>query len=339
MCEDLKLSSYDYALDKSLIATHPLYPKENAKLLVYERKSQKITHSTFAQLRDFLPPCALIFNDTKVIKARIYGQKESGAKVELFLHAPLTSQNFLAQIKGRVRVGEILHFKRGLRAEILELLEDGLRVVRLSQEGRILEPSALYTLLDEIGHTPLPPYIKRADEKSDEKDYQSIFAKNLGAVAAPTASLHFSEEMIKNLSQKHEIHTLTLHIGAGTFKGVECENITLHKMHKEFFHLPEKTRTLINSKTPLLCVGTTAVRTVEYYARTGLSSGECDLFLHPQNLPVRVDYLLTNFHLPRSTLIMLVAAFVGREKTLELYDEAIKREYRFYSYGDGMLIL
>lgn len=339
MCEDLRLSSYDYALDKGLIASRPAHPKESAKLLVYERKSAKITHSFFANLSDFLPPCALIFNDTKVIKARIYGHKESGAKVELLLHAPLSPQNFLAQIRGRVRVGEILHFKRGLMAEILELLEDGLRVVRLVQEGRVLEPGALYALLDEIGHTPLPPYIKRADEKSDERDYQSIFAKNLGAVAAPTASLHFSEAMVENLSQKHAIHTLTLHIGAGTFRGVECENIALHKMHKEFFHIPPQTRALIDSKSPLLCVGTTAARSVEHYARTGLFSGECDLFLHPQNLPLRVDHLLTNFHLPRSTLIMLVAAFVGRERILALYREAMRENYRFYSYGDGMLIL
>lgn len=339
MYEDLRLSNYDYFLDKKYIATRPVYPKENAKLLVYERKSQKITHSTFAHLADFLPPCDLVFNDTKVIKARIYGHKESGGKIELFIHTPLNSQTFLAQIKGRVKIGEILHFEQGLRAEILELLSDGLRIVKLRQNEKILDPAALYALLEIIGHTPLPPYIKRADEKSDEKDYQSIFAKNLGAVAAPTASLHFSKEMIENLKQKHEFYSLTLHIGAGTFKGVESEDLREHKMHKEFFHIPEKTRTLINSKNPLLCVGTTTVRTVEYYARTGIFSGECDLFLHPQNLPVRVDYLLTNFHLPRSTLIMLVAAFVGREKTLALYDEAIKREYRFYSYGDGMLIL
>ena len=185
----------------------------------------------------------------------------------------------------------------------------------------------------------MPPYIKRADNKDDESWYQSIFAKNMGAVAAPTASLHFDENMLQELKQKHEHAFITLHVGAGTFKGVESENILEHKMHSEYYEISKSAKAIINSTQKLLAVGTTSTRTVEYFVRSGASSGECDLFLHPLNPPKRVDFLLTNFHLPKSTLIMLVASFLGLEKTLELYKKAVEMKYRFYSYGDGMLII
>ncbi|MGR2806830.1 tRNA preQ1(34) S-adenosylmethionine ribosyltransferase-isomerase QueA [Campylobacter coli] len=340
--KDLLLSSYDYTLPNELIATYPVHPKEDAKLLVFERKNNQISHTTFKNLQDFLPDCALFFNDTKVIKARIYGNKSSGGKIELFLHQPcLDSQDslFLAQIKGRVKKDEILSFEQNLKAKVIELLDDGLRKVQFFQNDEVLNTFKLYELLDTIGHVPLPPYIKRSDEKSDLEDYQSIFAKNLGAVAAPTASLHFSENMLENLKKRHEIYHLTLHVGAGTFKSVECENLENHKMHSEFFDIPKKACEAIDSQKKILGVGTTVTRTIEYYARTKQNQGFCNLFLHPHNPPLRQDYLLTNFHLPKSTLIMLVSAFIGRQNCLKLYDIAIKEKYRFYSYGDAMLIL
>ncbi|EAJ9889278.1 tRNA preQ1(34) S-adenosylmethionine ribosyltransferase-isomerase QueA [Campylobacter coli] len=340
--KDLLLSSYDYTLPNELIATYPVHPKEDAKLLVFERKNNQISHTTFKNLQDFLPDCALFFNDTKVIKARIYGNKSSGGKIELFLHQPcLDSQDslFLAQIKGRVKKDEILSFEQNLKAKVIELLDDGLRKVQFFQNDEVLNTFKLYELLDTIGHIPLPPYIKRSDEKSDLEDYQSIFAKNLGAVAAPTASLHFSENMLENLKKRHEIYHLTLHVGAGTFKSVECENLENHKIHSEFFDIPKKACEVIDSQKKILGVGTTVTRTIEYYARTKQNQGFCDLFLHPHNPPLRQDYLLTNFHLPKSTLIMLVSAFIGRQNCLKLYDIAIKEKYRFYSYGDAMLIL
>ena len=340
--KDLLLSSYDYTLPNELIATYPVHPKEDAKLLVFERKNNQIFHTTFKNLQDFLPDCALFFNDTKVIKARIYGNKSSGGKIELFLHQPcLGSQDslFLAQIKGRVKKDEILSFEQNLKAQVVELLDDGLRKVQFFQNNEALNTFKLYELLDTIGHVPLPPYIKRSDEKSDLEDYQSIFAKNLGAVAAPTASLHFSESMLENLKKRHEIYHLTLHVGAGTFKSVECENLENHKMHSEFFDIPKKACEMIDSQKKILGIGTTVTRTIEYYTRTKQSQGFCDLFLHPHNPPLRQDYLLTNFHLPKSTLIMLVSAFIGRQNCLKLYNIAIKEKYRFYSYGDAMLIL
>lgn len=340
--KDLLLSSYNYTLPNELIATYPVHPKEDAKLLVFERKNNQISHTTFKNLQDFLPDCTLFFNDTKVIKARIYGNKSSGGKIELFLHQPcLDSQDslFLAQIKGRVKKDEILSFEQNLKAQVVELLDDGLRKVQFFQNNEVLNTFKLYELLDTIGHVPLPPYIKRSDEKSDLEDYQSIFAKNLGAVAAPTASLHFSENMLENLKKRHEIYHLTLHVGAGTFKSVECENLENHKMHSEFFDIPKKACEVIDSQKKILGIGTTVTRTIEYYARTKQSQGFCDLFLHPHNPPLRQDYLLTNFHLPKSTLIMLVSAFIGRQNCLKLYDIAIKEKYRFYSYGDAMLIL
>ncbi len=340
--KDLLLSSYDYTLPNELIATYPVHPKEDAKLLVFERKNNQISHTTFKNLQDFLPDCALFFNDTKVIKARIYGNKSSGGKIELFLHQPcLDSQDslFLAQIKGRVKKDEILSFEQNLKVKVIELLDDGLRKVQFFQNDEVLNTFKLYELLDTIGHIPLPPYIKRSDEKSDLEDYQSIFAKNLGAVAAPTANLHFSENMLENLKKRHEIYHLTLHVGAGTFKSVECENLENHKMHSEFFDIPKKACEAIDSQKKILGVGTTVTRTIEYYARTKQNQGFCDLFLHPHNPPLRQDYLLTNFHLPKSTLIMLVSAFIGRQNCLKLYDIAIKEKYRFYSYGDAMLIL
>ena len=340
MRDPLKTSSYDYNLPKELIATHPVSPADSARLLVYNRTTNTITHTTFKHLMDFLPNELSVFlNDTKVIKARIFGTKETGGKVELLLNKPLFMDRYLVMIGGKVRVGTQLFFDENLMAEVLEVNEDGSRIVKFSQNDKKLDFLELVEILNKIGHLPLPPYMNRSDEKEDEKDYQTLFAKNYGAVAAPTASLHFTPELLEKINAKYSVNYLTLHVGAGTFKPVDVDDILNHPMHSEYFEIGIDAKKALDNAQKVLAVGTTVTRTVEYYARTNKIQGECDLFLNPANKPIKVDYLLTNFHLPKSTLIMLVASFVGLEKTLEIYHEAIKENYRFYSYGDGMLII
>ncbi|RXK06126.1 tRNA preQ1(34) S-adenosylmethionine ribosyltransferase-isomerase QueA [Halarcobacter bivalviorum] len=338
--DPLKTSSYDYHLPKELIATKPVYPADSAKLLVYNRQTDTITHTTFKSLMEFLPENLSIFlNDTKVIKARIFGQKQSGGKVELLFNKPLFMDRYLVMIRGKVKVGTKLFFPMNLEAEVLEVNEDGSRVVNFIQKDKKLDFLTLVEILNEIGHLPLPPYMNREDEEKDNEDYQTLFAKNYGAVAAPTASLHFTEELLEKINNKYKVDYLTLHVGAGTFKPVDSEEILEHPMHSEYFEIGIEAKKALDEAQKVLAVGTTVTRTVEYYARTNKIQGECDLFLNPANKPIKVDHLLTNFHLPKSTLIMLIASFVGLEKTLEIYEEAIKEKYRFYSYGDGMLII
>ncbi|WP_458396702.1 tRNA preQ1(34) S-adenosylmethionine ribosyltransferase-isomerase QueA [Campylobacter sp.] len=332
------LDSYDYELPSSLIASSPANPKESANLLVYQRSNNKITYTKFGNLMEFLPDCDIIFNDTKVIKARIYGKKSSGGAVELLLNQPLGQGKFSTLIKGRVKAGTILEFDNGLSCEVIELLDE-YRIVKFYQNNKLVDTTCLYQILNTIGHVPLPPYIKREDQKSDEIWYQSIFAKNDGAVAAPTASLHFSPQMIQNLKSKHNISYITLHVGAGTFKGVEVSDIREHKMHSEIYTISDEAINTINSNRPILGVGTTVTRCIEYFYKTGIKDGLCDLFLHPANPPQRQNYLLTNFHLPKSTLIMLVASFVGLDNIKEIYKQAIEKNYKFYSYGDAMLVI
>ncbi|MGE0052414.1 MAG: tRNA preQ1(34) S-adenosylmethionine ribosyltransferase-isomerase QueA [Arcobacter sp.] len=340
MLDPLKTSSYDYDLPKELIATKPVSPADSARLLVYNRKENKITHTTFKNLMEVLPSDLSIFlNDTKVIKARIFGEKESGGKIELLLNKPLFMDRYLVMIRGKVKIGTKLFFDEDLIAEVVELNEDGTRVVKFFKEDKNLDFLELVEILNKIGHLPLPPYMNREDEKEDEKDYQTLFAKNYGAVAAPTASLHFTPELLEKINNKYEVNYLTLHVGAGTFKPVDVDEILNHPMHSEYFEIGIEAKKALDNAKKVLAVGTTVTRTIEYYARTNKIQGECDLFLNPSNQPIKVDYLLTNFHLPKSTLIMLIASFVGLEKTLEIYHEAIKEKYRFYSYGDGMLII
>lgn len=341
MLDPLKTSSYDYELPKELIATQPVSPADSARLLVYDRKTDTITHTTFKNLLDVLPKDISIFlNDTKVIKARIFGKKASGGKVELLLNKPLFMDRYLVMTRGRVRsVGTEIFFDKGLVAKVLELNEDGSRVVEFFKDDKKLDFLSLVNILNDIGHLPLPPYMNREDNKQDEKDYQTLFAKNYGAVAAPTASLHFTDELFEKLKKNFPVNYLTLHVGAGTFKPVDAEDILEHPMHSEYFEIGIDAKKQMDSAEKVLAVGTTVTRTVEYYARTNKIQGECDLFLNPANKPIKVDHLLTNFHLPKSTLIMLIASFVGLEKTLEIYHEAVKEKYRFFSYGDGMLII
>jgi S-adenosylmethionine:tRNA ribosyltransferase-isomerase len=333
--KDLLVESYDYSLPKELIATYPITPRDDAKLLVYNRKDGKITHTTFKNILDFVGDSHFIFNDTKVLKARVFGKKASGGKIELLLNRPF-NDSFLVYIRGKVKVGMNLYFDENLEAVVEKLNEDGSRIVSFFQNGEKLQFLELVEILNTIGHIPLPPYIDREDEKLDEDEYQTKFAKNYGAVAAPTASLHFTDELLSKIKNKS---FLTLHVGAGTFKPVDVKNILEHNMHSEFFEIPKETAQILNSDKKIVAVGTTSTRTIEYYAREKKLFGECNLFLHPNNKPIRVDSLVTNFHLPKSTLIMLVSAFIGRDKSLELYEIAIKNRYRFYSYGDAMLIV
>lgn len=307
---------------------------------MFERNTKRITHTLFKNLFEFLPiDTAVVLNDTKVIKARIFGKKESGGEVEVLLNTPLQENLYTAYIRGKVKVGTLIFFEENLHAEVNALHEDGMRTLAFYHKKLPIHTNTLFDILETIGHIPLPPYIKREDTKEDSLDYQSVFAQERGAVAAPTASLHFTPAMFEELKQRYETHFLTLHVGAGTFKPVDAEDIKDHVMHSEIYAIPKLTCKLINDTNPLLAIGTTVTRTVEYYVRTKQAVGACNLFLHPNNIPIRVNHLLTNFHLPKSTLIMLVASFIGVEKTLELYEEAVREKYRFFSYGDAMLII
>lgn len=306
---------------------------------MYDRKTDEIFHKTVSNLAQFLPKnSALIFNNTKVIKARIFGTKPTGGKIEL-LFIRSVEDGYLTQIRGKVHLGDRLHFEQNLSAVIVDKLGSGELIVRFFLDNRELNYPDLIMILEKIGHTPLPPYIKRPDTKDDETSYQTCFASSYGSVAAPTASLHFDSELLHKVRSAHSWAELTLHVGLGTFKGVEASDIRSHQIHSESYQISQTASDLIASDKPIVAIGTTACRTIEHFVRTKKPSGECDLFLHPNNKPVRVNHLLTNFHLPKSTLIMLVAAFVGVDKTKEIYNEAISQNYRFFSYGDAMLII
>jgi len=339
--KELLTQSYDFHLPDELIASYPASPRDHAKLLVYDRATDTITHARFYDLEKFLPKeCALIFNDTKVIKARLYGKKPSGGKIELLINKPLDAHKVHVYIRGKVKVGSEILFEENLKAVVEQLNEDGSRIVTFYKEEKQLRFEEVLPIIDTIGHIPLPPYINREDNTQDATEYQSVFAHNEGAVAAPTASLHFTPEQHKRICEKHPHAYVTLHVGSGTFKPVEAQIITDHPMHSEYYAISKEAKEILDSDIPVLSVGTTSTRTIEFYARhKEQTSGEANLFLHPQNKPLRVNHLLTNFHLPKSTLLMLVASFIGLKKTQELYAEAIKEKYRFYSYGDAMLIL
>ncbi len=338
---ELLTSSYDFHLPDELIATHPASPRDSAKLLVYDRKTDTITHTTFKDFEKFIPKeCAIIFNNTKVIKARLYGKKSSGGKIELLINKPLNATDINVYIRGKVKTDTKILFDNDLSATVKALNDDGSRVVNFSNSQEILRFEDLLPIIEIIGHVPLPPYIQRKDNKEDESEYQSVFATQEGAVAAPTASLHFTPEQYKRVCKNFKHAFVTLHVGSGTFKPVEAKVITDHPMHSEYFEITPYAKELLDSSTSILSIGTTSTRTIEFYARNKeMTNGEANLFLHPNNKPKRVNHILTNFHLPKSTLLMLVASFVGLNKTKELYAEAIKNNYRFYSYGDAMLIL
>ncbi|HFB53454.1 MAG TPA: tRNA preQ1(34) S-adenosylmethionine ribosyltransferase-isomerase QueA, partial [Sulfurimonas autotrophica] len=234
--KELLTASYDFTLPEELIATYPASPRDHAKLLVYDRARDTITHTYFYELEKFLPKeCALIFNDTKVIKARLFGEKTSGGKVELLINRALNAHDVNVYIRGKVKAGTLLHFDENLHAKVKELREDGSRIVNFYQNDKLLRFEELLPIIDKIGHIPLPPYINRADNEEDANEYQSVFAQEEGAVAAPTASLHFTQEQHERICKNFKHAYVTLHVGSGTFKPVEAEIITEHPMHSEYY--------------------------------------------------------------------------------------------------------
>jgi len=334
-----KLSEYNFELPQELIAKYPVEPRDHCRLMVLHRETQKIEHKIFYQIIDYINEGdLLIFNDTKVIPARLIGTKETGAKIEIFLLRPLKEDVWEALIKNvrRLKIGSKVYISEDFFIELIERKEET-AIIKLNTED-------IKKAIEKYGHIPLPPYIDREDEEKDKQMYQTIFASKEGAVAAPTAGLHFTEELISKLKQKGvKIGFITLHVGIGTFKPITTEDITKHKMHEEFYQIPEETIKLIketkeNNKN-IFAVGTTVVRTLESYANTGKTQDYTNIFIYPPYKFKLVDKLITNFHLPKSTLLLLVSAFAGKDFILKAYNEAIKEKYRFFSYGDAMLIL
>ena len=350
MNEDLCLSSYDYPLPQELIAQHPKAKRPESRLMVLERESGQIQHLKFKDILDFLRPGdCMIINKTKVFKARLLGRKPTGGKIEfLLLHYPkeVSPGRFrakaLVKSSKRPKKNLIVSFQQLLEAKILGWNQEGHAEIELRTDAELDQ------VLEKIGSVPLPPYIKRPDDQQDKTRYQTVYATDIGSVAAPTAGLHFSSNLINEIYQKGiEIAPVVLHVGYGTFSPIRYDDITKHKIHEEWIKIPEESAKKINRAKSdgkrILCVGTTSVRTVEFVAsRLGKLcpfSGTCDLFIYPGFKFKVTDMMLTNFHLPKSSLLLLVSAFAGREKILNAYRKAIEEKYRFFSYGDAMLII
>jgi len=335
-----KLSDFDYDLPKELIAKYPLEPRDSCRLMVMDRKDGSIQHRIFRDVVEYLEEGdTLVLNDTKVIPARLKGKKKTGASIEVFLLRPLSENIWEALVKNlkRLKEGDEILFSEEFKAELLEKGKGGKVKVRLIGKD-------INNLIEKYGHIPLPPYIDREDEERDKNHYQTVFAKKEGAVASPTAGLHFTQELLEKIKHKGvNIQFLTLHVGLGTFKPVEIEDFTKHKMHGEYYEIPDKTIKAIKQTKEkgknVVAVGTTVVRTLETYALTGKKEGLSDIFIYPPYRFKIIDRLITNFHLPKSTLILLVSAFASREMILNAYRTAVKERYRFFSYGDAMLIL
>ena len=340
----MKKSDFFYNLPQELIAQHPVEPRDSSRLMTFKRFSDEIGHYHFHDLVDLIRPNdCLILNDTRVLPARLYGIKEdTGARVE-FLLLNQKSGNVWEVITGpgkKAREGARFVFGDGiLKAEIEDVLPDGNRIAKFEYDGNF------FNILEKIGQMPLPHYIK--EELKDNEEYQTVYSRELGSAAAPTAGLHFTNEMLDSLRKKGvKIGFLTLHVGLGTFRPVKAENIEDHKMHSEHYYLPKETADLINNTKKnggrVISVGTTCCRTLESVAtREGEireSEGWTDIFIYPGYEFKCIDALITNFHLPESTLIMLVSAFAGYESTMNAYKIAVKEKYRFFSFGDAMFI-
>lgn len=338
-------SNFSFDLPQDLIAQTPIEPRDHSRLMVVSRENGGIEHRHFYDLPNLLhADDLLVVNDSKVLPARLYGEKETtGAAVELLLleHKEKDIWEALVRPGKKLKEGTSVIFGDGrLRAEIVQHLENGNRLVRFFYEGNF------YTLLDEIGQMPLPHYITA--QLQDKDRYQTVYARKLGSAAAPTAGLHFTKELLNTLQQKKvEIAYVTLHVGLGTFRPVKEENILKHKMHSEHYQITGETAKKINDCKSnggrVIAVGTTSCRTLESVAakfgRIQADEGYTNIFLYPGCTFRVLDGLITNFHLPESTLIMLVSAFLGYEYTMEAYRTAVKEQYRFYSFGDAMLIL
>ena len=348
----MKLSHFIYEYPRELIAKYPAEPRDHSRLMVLDRKTQSIEHRDFHEIVEYFHEGdVLVVNDTKVFPARLYGNKEkTGARIEVFLLRELTPESRLWDVivdpARKIRIGNKLYFENGLIAEVIDNTTSRGRTIRFAFEGSNEE---LYTKIDEIGQTPLPPYIRREVEEADRGRYQTIFAVHRGAVAAPTAGLHFTPDLIDRLADKGvQIVPVTLHVGLGTFRPVEVEDLTKHRMDSESYLIPRGTAEAVNGAllsptNSVTAVGTTVVRAIE----TSLSAantlkgsrGWTDKFIYPPYDFVITERLITNFHMPKSTLLMLVAAFAGYDFVFEAYEEAQKHEYRLFSFGDAMLVL
>ncbi len=339
----MKLSEFDYKLPSELIAQRPVQHRDESRLMVLDRAEGTIEHRRFADVGEYLSPHdALVLNDTRVIPARLFGRKaDTGAKVEALLVRPHNEGEWDALVKParRMRAGTRLAFGGDtLPCTVVGRTDDGL--VRLQFEGDVGEA------LDRVGAVPLPPYIRRPADDEDRKRYQCVYAKRPGAIAAPTAGLHFTDDLIASLRREGvAIVELTLHVGLGTFQPVTSDTVEAHRMHSEWAELSEEAvHRLAEARSAggrIVAVGTTSVRTLESAAQSGALrpfAGETDLFVRPGHQFQATDALITNFHLPKSTLLMLVAAFAGYDFMRRAYDVAVARRYRFYSYGDAMLI-
>jgi len=347
------LNDYDYDLPEERIAQTPVEGRDQSKLLFMDRTTGEIAHHKFSDIYDLLSPSdVLVINNTEVIPARLLGQKETGGKAEvLILDYPGDKKSridngeyvcrCLIKSSKRPKDGTTLIFDQKLKANVVNF-KAGVYVVKFSYKGNFEQ------IIDRIGHVPLPPYIKRNDDKNDRTFYQTVYASQKGAVAAPTAGLHFSLSLMKKLKEKGvKVVALTLHVGYGTFLPVRVSDIRDHRIHSEWYSISKETADRINESKKkghrIVAVGTTAVRTLEYAGKengiVAQGEGSCDLFIYPGYKFKTVDAMLTNFHLPKSTLLMLVSAFSTRDNVLNAYKAAIEKQYRFFSYGDAMLII
>jgi S-adenosylmethionine:tRNA ribosyltransferase-isomerase len=354
----MQTTDFDYQLPEELIANHPPAKRGDSRLLCLQRGNGAIRHKNFAQLPELLnPEDLLVFNNTRVIPARLYGQKESGGKVEVLVERLLGEHEALVQVRASKspRAGVVLLFPSARINDAslagVDLEADGTRATVLGRDGEFFRlrfdcGSSLAEFLQQTGHMPLPPYIKRPDQDADRERYQTVYGQVPGAVAAPTAGLHFDEAMLQALDDKG-VHRafVTLHVGAGTFQPVRVTDVSEHRMHSEWLQVPESVVAQIElcrrRAGRVIAVGTTSVRSLETAALGGRLTayeGETDIFIYPGFEFRVVDAMITNFHLPQSTLLMLVSAFAGKEKILDAYQQAIDQGYRFFSYGDAMFI-
>lgn len=340
----MKTSDFDYNLPEELIAQTPIEKRDTSRLMVVDRNTKEIEHKHFYDLIEYLNEGdTLVLNDSKVFHARLYGvKKETGAKIETFVLKPLADNMFEVMIKPakRLKVGSVVKFDENLSMEVIEKYEEGLAKVRF------FGCSDVFSYIDKIGTVPLPPYIK--EKLDDDERYQTVYSKDKGSAAAPTAGLHFTEELLDNIKQKGvNICYVTLHVGLGTFRPVKEDEITNHKMHSEFFIISNDTAEIINETKKngkdIYAVGTTTVRTLEScyqkYGDIRATNMDTNIFIYPGFEFKAIDHLITNFHLPKSTLLMLISAFYNKDDILKAYNEAIKERYRFFSFGDAMLIL
>lgn len=340
----MKVSDFDFDLPEELIAQHPLEKRDSSRLMVLDKNTGEIEHRSFHDVIEYLNEGdTLVLNNTRVMPARLIGEKEgTGGKIEFLLLKRIEGDRWecLAKPGKRAKVGQKFTFGEGkLICTVVDIVEEGNRIIEFSYEG-IFEQ-----VLDELGEMPLPPYI--TEKLEDKERYQTVYSKEKGSAAAPTAGLHFTEELLKEIKAKGvNIAYLTLHVGLGTFRPVKVEDINEHIMHSEYYHLDNENADLINETkkrgNKVIAVGTTSTRTLETIGDDNgfvrEQSGWTDIFIYPGYKYKVIDELITNFHLPESTLIMLVSALAGKEHVMNAYNEAVKEKYRFFSFGDSMLI-